>query len=133
MKSYLKNLMSFPAFDGGVFHFGPDVVESLFRDDPPTMPLGEMAKAVTEAFEHFVQQGRFPDQVAFRFGDRALLVESQPLHDAATGADHGPVDEKFLDNLFLTISVRKGEAIAPLLREGRNLLAEAAREALAPC
>ena len=132
MKSYLKNLMAFPAFDGGVFHFGPDVVESLFRGDPPGMPLGEMAQAVTEAFDNFVEQGRFPDQVAFRFGDRSLLVQAQPLHDDVNVARNTPDDSKFLDNLFLTISVRHGEAIAPLLREGRNVLAEAAKEALAP-
>jgi hypothetical protein len=132
MKSYLKNLMAFPAFDGGVFHFGPDVVESLFRGDPPGMPLGEMAQAVTEAFDHFVEQGRYPDQVAFRFGDRALLVQAQPLHDEENQPLNTPADAKFLDNLFLTISVRNGEPIAPLLREGRSLLAEAAKEALAP-
>jgi hypothetical protein len=131
MKSYLKNLMSFPAFDGGIFHFGPDVVESLFREDPPEMPLGELAKTVTSAFEHFVGQGRFPDQVAFRFSNCSLLVQSQPLHDNVVGPNNVQNEDRFLDNLYLTISVRSGEAIAPLLREGRKLLAEATQDALA--
>lgn len=130
MKSYLKNLMSFPAFDGGVFHFGPDVVESLFRTEAPPIPLDEMAEAVTEAFNHFVEQGRFPDQVALRFGDRSLLIQAQPLHD--TPDQSGRTEKgRFLDNLFLTISINGNDNIAPLLREGRNVLVEAAKEALA--
>lgn len=132
MKSYLKNLLAFPAFDGGVFHFGPDVVESLFRDGSPDISLGEMATTVTNAFDHFVQQGRFPDQVAFRFGERSLLVQAQPLHDAAKDvAARSGEKGAFLDNLFLTICVKSGEPIAPLLREGRNVLIEASKEALA--
>jgi hypothetical protein len=132
MKSYLKNLMAFPAFDGGIFHFGPDVVESLFRDEEPSMGLTEMAREVTTAFDHFVKQGRFPDQVAFRFGDRALLVQAQPLHDEVKPGTRTDSRSLFLDNLFLTISIRNGQPIAPLLREGRTVLAEAAKEALAP-
>lgn len=131
MKSYLKNLMSFPAFDGGVFHFGSDVVESLFRTEAPPIPLNEIAVAVTEAFNHFVEQGRFPDQVALRFGDRSLLIQAQPLHDTPDHGGRGAEKGRFLDNLFLTISIHGNENIAPLLREGRNVLMEAAKEALA--
>jgi hypothetical protein len=132
MTSYLKRLVACPGFDGGLFHFGEDVVESYFRDKPPTAALNVMAKTVTEAFNHFVTQGRFPDQVAFRFGDHSLLVLAEPLRDEpGSASNRRPGEDLFLDHLFLTLCVRHGEPITLLLRKGREVLVEAAKEALA--
>ena len=132
MKSYLKSLTDCTAFDGGLFHFGEDVVESFFREKPPVASLNVMAKTVSEAFNHFVAQGRFPDQVAFRFGDHSLLVLAEPLHDGTQDTiSRSSGDDRFLDHLFLTLCVRHGQSITPLLRQGREVLIEAAKEALA--
>jgi hypothetical protein len=130
--NYLNKLTSFPAFDGAVFHFGEDIVESLFRGEPPAAPLKGLVGAVSEAFQHFVDQSRFPDQVAFRFGEHSILVQAQPLHDDTAGTEaRSAKPGKFLDHLFLTLCIRPGEAIAPLLKEGRKVLREAAKEAMA--
>jgi hypothetical protein len=91
--------------------------------------LKELTAEVTETFNHFVQQGRFPDQLALRFGERSLLIQAEPLHDTPDGKR--ATDARFLDNLFLTLSVNAGESIAPLLRQGREVLKAAVKEASA--